>query len=250
MNKFLRLLLIMILAMSVFISACGEDDDDDNGNTDPPINPENFDFFFSLFGIGEGAKAEYGIVVEAYEGEDITSVTLSIGGIDVPIEDFWGVWMGFAELDPGESYAFELAINSNTYNFNLQLPVYPQIDWPATFDPTQSYDLSWILNPNINSNIQELVGTSWYYDDDLDEYVIVDDKYVFLDPGVRSYTLAANWLSVQEEYDLVLAETNWVISGALLAVASEVSIGSYGQDIRQAESVTHKYLNHLKHTLK
>ncbi len=236
MKKFLLLFMILTMCFSLLIIGCGNnDDDDDDGILDPP-DQEDFDYFFSvmrLFG-----RDEYIIGIDYFQGDSITTAELFINGNQIPLEyNEWILsWIGYADLEVTTVYNFELSINESreSWDFNLATTAAPAIDWPDEYSPDQELLLDWVLEPDTDSMIQDLMGTSWVWDTQNEEYDIIDDVFVLLDSDVRSYDVPANWMSTgQEEYDFILAETNYFVTDTFLAIAAEVSGVTYGYASRR-----------------
>ncbi|KQC08275.1 MAG: hypothetical protein APR54_04805 [Candidatus Cloacimonas sp. SDB] len=251
MKKLNWLLVFFLILSAMFVVGCSDDDDDNgngNGPTDPPFEPEEADYFFSVMDMED--RDEFLIVVYEYEGDPITNLNLLINGSAVELENMYDVWMTTYSFNYAQTYNFNLSINRQDYDFNLKIPANLDVDWPDEYNPTEGMVVNWTLNPNENSMIQEFAGSSWIWHEDTWEYEIIDDKWVFLEPSVRSFSVPANWLSVQEEYDFALLEYNFLEENGLIAAAMEISGVTYGDDddnLRQ--NLMFKFNEHVYRTI-
>ncbi|MBN1326515.1 MAG: hypothetical protein JW996_01055 [Candidatus Cloacimonetes bacterium] len=251
MKKALLFFLIVLLSLSLFITGCGDDDDDDNGNgTGPSTDPEDYEYFFLVMRSGE--REAYTVMLMNYDGDPINNVNFAINGqnVDMTYFELGAYWFADVELEVGETYNYELSINRESWDFDLATAAIPVVDWPNSFDPAQGMDVSWILNPNENSMVQEFGGTSWIYDEVNQEYELIDEEYVLLEGDARNYNVPANWMSDgQDEYDFMLAETNYYFTDKFLAVAVELSIALYGdweRDQIDEIAIAKKIASHLR----
>jgi len=213
MKKFSPFILLIVLMM-FSIWGCSDEDDNGTGITEPPYTEDEFDYFISVVNIPD--RGMFSINLINYQGEPIETVTLTLNGVDIPMNwvDSLYSWVGNVELVVNSNYNFDLTVNDSAWDFNLLVPPTPTVNWPMQIDFSEDWELSWNLNPDIDSQIQTMIAISFDY-----EYNIVDDEVALIESSDREFEFPGGWLTAGEMlYILTMAETNYFMDTTLLAV--------------------------------
>lgn len=197
MKKLTYLLMLLLISLFLLLGACGDDDEDDGLTGIPEITPENYDWEIYFMDFSDmGAKVNEYVIWADWLGDSaaITEEDMFTIKIDENLYEFWGgnyegewSYHTMAELEPGIEYAVEFFKNGTLLaNTNLRMAYSAAVDFPSTFDPTESAYISWEMD---GDNQYQVAILESYNDDNWD-----DESYEekVLSPSAREYTYPAN----------------------------------------------------------
>jgi hypothetical protein len=216
MKKSIIFSILLLLLLSIFVIGCS-DDDNDNGTTEPSINPEDYDYYMVVADME--ARGDYLITIMAYEGVAITSIEISINGVDVIMTNLMNIWTGIIPLDEGQTYQVEMTLNENDYSFSIQTTYIPDVNWPANWIVTEPTTITWSLVAN--AEYQDLYATAT-------DGITWDESYTDLGPSDRSFTIPANWVNPDlTDYTLMLMEMNFTLEDDLIVACMSADEAEY-----------------------
>ncbi len=217
---FLTLLVLLLL----FIGGCKNSSTSSNDDNDTEtLDGTEFNYYMTVFSnYDQGKEGSYYIYVYKEKGDEITSLLLSINGVDYEMyhEPFMEGWIASeqVQLNPGEEYNFNININENLYSksFSLTIPYKPEVNWPETVNIEESTQFNWTLGKD--AMYQEFNG---YADKGLNDET--ESNYKVLSTSARSFTMPANWLPKDyDTYSFDVFELNYYKDGnKFLAVSGE-----------------------------
>ena len=200
-----------------FISGCSDDDGD--GPSGPSINPEDYSYYMVVSAI-DLQRSEYIITITPMNNNVITSVEISINGVDVVMSNYMGMWSGLTEMDQGQAYQVEATINGNDHSLTINTPHIPIVDWPMNWVITEPTTISWTLTSN--AEYQEFYATAT-------DFTIWDENYEDLNNSDRSFTIPGNWVDpLLTDYYLMLMELNFSFDDDLIVSCMSVDEAAYG----------------------
>jgi len=216
MKKLWFLMIVILAAFSLFISACGDDDDDDNIDI---TNPDDADWVLAFFQLPDNLRS--GFMFEAWWNGESTAITeadvftLEVGGTSIPVESYFyaNEWIisGYDfPLNTGTTYEVKFYKNGNLIVSKNVKTCYPaSCDFPATYNPTQATTLNWTVPENNHTQFISVSSNNSTYTD-------FDEELFQVSNSTRSYTIPAN--SVQgfgagTDYELAVMEYNNYVSG-------------------------------------
>ena len=198
-----------------FISGCSDDD----GPSEPSINPEDYSYYMVVAAM-DLLRSEYIITITPMNNNVITSVELSINGVDVVMSNYMGTWSGLTEMDQGLTYQVETNINGNDHSLTINTPHIPIVDWPMNWVITEPTTISWTLTSN--AEYQEFYATAT-------DFTIWDENYEDLNNSDRSFTIPGNWVDpLLTDYYLMLMELNFSFDDDLIVSCMSVDEAAYG----------------------
>ncbi len=165
MKKLWFLMIVILAAFSLFISACGDDDDDNIDIT----NPDDADWVLAFFQLPDNLRS--GFMFEAWWNGESTAITeadvftLEVGGTSIPVESYFyaNEWIisGYDfPLNTGTTYEVKFYKNGNLIVSKNVKTCYPaSCDFPATYNPTQATTLNWTVPENTIPSSSALVQT-------------------------------------------------------------------------------------------
>jgi hypothetical protein len=232
MRKILLFLLLSLFLATIF-TGCG-DEDDDNPTAPTPNDVENLDFVMSImyenYDYQNRDQDELMISITPIDYDNsISTISLEINGevVELQAEDYLeDYYYGWVYATAGDVLDCALQINSSVANLSLQVPAYPEVDWPENYDPASLYDLTWQLE--FDSQYQFLSGYGETYDWENWETIDEDENLLDLMPSARFTNLPANWLkSGLEDYDLTLEEIFFDYDGEIAGMAAAFNTEYY-----------------------
>ncbi|MCB5258749.1 MAG: hypothetical protein LHW47_06285, partial [Candidatus Cloacimonetes bacterium] len=120
MRKYFILLIVVIMAAGLFLTACEE--------TENTTEPENAKWsVFVTANPPESDHSHFITVMWIGTPQDYvvpTSLELEIGGDEVDLEEWQDIWIGEKNLNPGAKYNFKLEVNGETVVNTNQTIVY------------------------------------------------------------------------------------------------------------------------------
>ncbi len=270
MNKYLLPLIsvFVIVCMLAFLTSCSSSDNDEDSGSftdifgpDGPeeLDPSEWDFYLGV--IHDDWDEDFTrdsthlIVVMLINPDALTGdLTVKKDGETVALDNEWDVfWFGEIDLVMGQSYNFELVTPSKSYSASLQIPYNAtSATFPETFDPTQSYTVSW----NLQGNNKYQFAEAWSYLWDWEDWENDQESVYFeeLSPSDRQHTFPANAVESfgpETEYDLSIIQADFKATGKLAAVAaSAVYEWYYDHDYREEitrKDVTERVVRIIEH---
>jgi len=209
--------------MMSFITGCSDDENDPTG---PSIDPEDYDYYMTVS--AEQGRGDYIIIISPMANNVITSMELSVNGVDVIMVNYPSMWAGTTEMDEGQTYQVEAVINGSDYSFSIVTAHIPAVNWPAIWDITEPTAIIWSLTSN--AEYQEFYATAT-------DYTIWDDNYEDLNNSDRSYTIPANWVDpLLTDYSLLLIEMNFAFENDLIVSCMSFDAAFYVQGRLNGES--------------
>ena len=237
MRKFSIFILVLTFCLVGLISGCSNDDESGDP-TGPSINPDDYDFYMVVS--STGLRSEYIINVSPMDTNTIQTLELTVNGSTVNMTNYMSMWVGLTNMNEGQTYQVEMAMNGSDYSFTMTTVHIPVVNWPNTWTVTEPTDLSWTLTSN--AEYQEIYGTAT-------DNTIWDEAYADLNASDRSYTIPANWVNAAlPEFNLMLMEMNFSFDDDLIIncmSASEMDYGilSESDKIRISKDFAKKILN-------
>ena len=237
---FLWFLILAFAASSLVLVGCGDDDGDGGGGTNPPgvDDIDDFDFAIVISEWDDGSRTHYwdALITPVDYTNPITTLTLSIGGNEVTVNNDWGVWMGnLGTLTPGQSYTVEAVINGTTFSQDITISYWPSTTLPTTWDITQPLELNWTMAGN---NMWQSIYADYVYWMDGSEETW-DDVEMELAASARSATLPANWVDIPTgayyDVDLSILEVNWAYNNRFLVLSDAENYEMYWSEHTDAE---------------
>ncbi len=150
----------------------------------------------------------------------ITSMEVSINGVDVMMVNYMSMWAGITEMDEGQTYQVEAVINEVDYSFTIQTTHIPIVNWPIDWTVTEPTTISWTLASN--AEYQDLYATAT-------DYTIWDENYADLNNSDRSFTIPANWVDpLLPNFSLTLMEMNFAFDDDLIINCMSFDESFYG----------------------
>lgn len=236
MKKVIYLLMLILISLSLLITACSDDDND--GLTGiPEITPENYDWSILFLDFSDlfAKNKEYVIWADwlgdsaAITENDIFTLQIDDDLYEMVGDNDEGEWsyQVFAELEPGTEYRVEFFKNGNSLtNINLRMPYEAMVTFPETFNPAQSANMSWEMDDNNQYQVAFL--DSYSYDWDEESHEEID-----LSPSAREYTFPANTVAnfgPGTEYQMGLIQFNFKNSGRYAFGSSYVAYQYYNSE--------------------
>ncbi len=249
MKRLLIGFLIVIISLMMFVSCDSDDDDDDKevvGITQPPTN----DWIYGLSATFYDVSRNGFVYVQALdENNIIDTCTVSIDNepVDMYYLDDMLEWHGDFVFEPGETYLFALDVNNGQYSQTAQLmmPYIPVLEYDMEWDGSTSTQLNWELEAGAQAQSLLILGP-----DDTSEPI----EYLFIDPALRAYTLAAGLHGYNdfetEALSVSVDEDNWVFSNNLLFLAytyNDAIYGTYDPEPRaHARRIGHHLMSQIR----
>jgi hypothetical protein len=181
----------------------------------------------------------YLILIESYNWNiPITYIELNINGQPINLSGEWDYFWGEADLNQGDTITYDLRINDSNYNNAITLPYRPQnVTFPAFYDPTQTYNITWSLT----GDSQQQFFEGW---------ACSESECYFtgttLAPWDRSFSIPSYWLPPNfPEYGLGLYEMNMNYDGNLAVYSAEGYGVYYGYDWRTDRTKIRETLKRL-----
>jgi len=113
MKKLNWLLVFFLILSTMFVVGCSDDDNGNgNGPNDPPFDPEDSDYSFTIVSYGE--RDVFLIYVTNFEGAPITNLSLMIDGLVVEMDNWEGEWMTTYTFNYAQVYNFDMSIANST----------------------------------------------------------------------------------------------------------------------------------------
>jgi len=235
MRRLILPFLVVLLMFSVTIIGCSDDDDNGGGATGGDTNPQDYDYYFAISkSMFEDKDSQFTAIVQSYQGSPIQSVQLSIDGTAVEMyanPAYEGAWGGLVTLtDDLVSHNFDLTINGTQYEYTLTKSAYPDVEWPDNYVMSQGMEINWTLEPNSNSDIQEIFAYGDNGPNDTEEIMQTIEAHK------RSFQIPANWFEESySDYSFELWEVNYKIKDNLLATSVEIDHQEYDDSKKQTE---------------
>lgn len=216
MKKFTILFLTFIFSMMSFISGCS---DDGNGTSGPSIDPEDYSYYMVVSAI-DLQRGDYIITITPMGNNIITSVEISINGVDVVMSNYMDIWSGLTVMGEGLTYQVDANINGIDHSLTIHTPYIPIVDWPPNWVITEPTTISWTLASN--AEYQEFYATAT-------NFTIWEDNYEDLNNSDRTFTIPANWVDpLLTDYYLMLMELNFSFEDNLIVSCMSVDEAAYG----------------------
>ena len=230
MKKILVFVLLSLFIATMF-TGCGDDDNDTTAPT--PNDLEDLNFVMSIANVEDDYNSrseELWVMVYPLDySTTINEISLTINGqtIELEFEEYGGnSYFGYLDAEAGDALNCQLIINGTTADLQLQVPAYPEVDWPEVYDPASVHDITWELE--LDSQYQFLSGYAETYDWDNWETIDEDENMLDLSPSARFTNLPANWLKPGlEDYDLSLEEIFFDYDGKMAGVAVAINSEYY-----------------------
>ena len=205
MKKFTILFLVLTFSILGFITGCG--DDENGGTTGPSIDPDDYAYYMVVSGI-DYQRSDYIISIIPMGNNIITSMEISVNGVDVLMTNYMDMWSGIALMDEGQTYQVEAVINGNDYSFSIVTTYIPEVNWPNIWNFTEPTPITWSLESN--AEYQDFYATAT-------NYSTWDDNFSELNPSDRSFTIPENWVDpLLTDYSLMLMEMNFSFKDNLI----------------------------------
>lgn len=229
MRKLWLALIVILAAMSLFITACG-DDDDNNDIT----NPDDAEWVITLFQIPDNLRA--GFMFEAWWNGAATAITeadvftVTIGGTNIPVESYfyaneWVISGYDFPLQPGTEYEVKFFKNGNQIVAKTVKTCYPaSCTFPGVYNPAETLTLNWNLTNNNQTQFVSVSSTNYPTNTNYDE------ELYQVSNSARSYTIPANAvqdMGVGTDYELGILEFNHYISGTCYLTTTQGAGASY-----------------------
>lgn len=226
MKKFTILFLVLTFSILGFISGCS-DDDGGGGTTDPSIDPEDYAFYMTVTST-DYQRDNYMITMIPMANNIITSLEISINGVDVVMTNYMELWSGSTIMSEGQTYQLEVTINGIDHSLTINTPHIPVVNWPVNWVLTEPTSIAWTLTAD--AEYQEIYGTST-------DYITWDEAYADLSPSDRSFTIPANWVDpIYTDYYLMLVEMNFAFEDNLIVTCMAFDEAFYVQGRLNGES--------------
>ncbi|MCB5252708.1 MAG: hypothetical protein RBR69_05620 [Candidatus Cloacimonadaceae bacterium] len=263
MKKLTIMLLLVMVSAFLLFSGCGKDDDDDNGDGGisglPDITPANYDWdiYFLDYAAVDFRADEYMIWADwlgnssAISEDDV--FTLDING---ETQEFWGgnyfgewSFSTMANLEQGTQYDIVFKKNGNTVaSKTLRMPYRANVNFPASFDPTQTASMDWEMAGNNKYQIVSLYSESEMEDED-------DDWEKSIPNSARSFTFPENAVEgfgPETGYDMMLSQANFEKSGriAFSSISFAAEFYGYGEPAKLDASELRNIAKNIKSAIK
>jgi len=241
MRKYLILLIITMMVAGLLLTACEEDE-----NITEPENAK-----WSVFVIANPPESPHSHSVTVMwigsdeDYEEPTSVELEIGGDEVDLDEWFGIWIGEKNLTPGEKYNFKLKIDGETVvNTNQKIVYNADATFPETYNPEETAYVEWTLE---NNNEHQVASVQALDPLDPEDDEIYDEE---LEPSARSYQFPADvvhYLGLGTVYTLEISEMNYKYVDDVMVASSQADSQDYGNIKRDRGSreETVKYVKHM-----
>lgn len=233
MRKFWILLVVLIAASMLFISACDEDD----------INITNIDdaeWVLNLMQLPEGISRAGFMFTAGWNGAatDITAsdvFTLTMDNVNIPVQAYFydNEWIISAydfQLNPGANYELKFSKNGNVIVEKIIKTCYSCTgSFPNVYDPTTSQEITWTVAGNNQTQFVSVSASNW------DGSISYDEELYQVSNSARSYTIPANAvqdLGVGTEYELAVLQSNVYISGTTYITTSHGDGATYESRIK------------------
>ncbi len=236
MKKFTLITLLFILAAMLIVSGCGSDSD--KVSKPEEITPAKADWMITIFygeeDIFSKTGSYYGIsawwfgnpndiVLGATAQIKFDNQTIELG----TIEDMFGLYWNYAELNPGQTYDVKFIFNgTERASTTLRIPYTCSANFSSTYNPSSTANISWTL---ANDNQYQYAGIdSWGPgEDDFDE----DMK--FIKPSARSHSIKANAVDsygAYTEYTQYVGQMSYKLQNRIAFLAVQEEMKEYGSN--------------------
>ncbi len=241
MRKYFIILIIALMAVGLFLTACEEDE-----NITEPENAK-----WSVFVTANPPASEHSHFVTvmwigpAQDYVEPSSITLEIGGDEVNLEPGAGLWMGEKDLTPGEKYSFKLKVDGETIvNTNQKIVYNADANFPETYNPEETAFVEWTLEKD---NEHQYASA---YALDPEDSAADEEVNEELEPSARSYQFPAGIISSHGEgtiYSLEISQMNYKYVDDVLVASAQADYQDYGYSKRDRGSreETVKYVKHM-----
>jgi len=192
-------------------------------NAQPP-DVDQFDYVVVISEEVDQYRDNYWAIIVMANDDAVTinSLDVTVDGQSVDMTQSYGYWFGdYFSLTQGAISNISAVIDGVSYSQSIQICYWPEIDFPETFDVTQSYDLSWTLG---GDNMWQVIdGYADWYNPDAGSTEYSYDT-INLSVSARSHTIPANWLGVpygvEYYFDLGLYQANWAYTDCFVVISS------------------------------
>ncbi len=228
MKKITILFFIVTLSMLGVISGCS-DDDGSGGTTDPSINPEDYNFYMIVS--DTESREDYVITLIPMNNNIITSIEISVNGVNVTMTNYMDMWSGLIDMEEGQTYQVEATINGINHSLTINTPYVPTVEWPVNWNVTEPTTINWSLAAN--AEYQEFYATAT-------DYITWDDNYADLSPSDRTFMIPENWVDpLLTDYSLMLIELNFSFEDNLIVSCMSADVIGYGifRDVSEREKI-------------
>ena len=220
MRNFKLLYALVIVLVSISVSACGEDE---------ITNPENAQWSVVIAKVNDSADAPYSVSVnwigDSSQYDQPYKVELLIGDEPVQLNNWNTYWIGEALLTPGDYYTVELSIDEmQMCKTSLFIVNDATASFPGDYNPSSTAYLSWSLNGS--NQTQRISVVSFNNADNT-----MDDFEEIIPPSSRSFYLPANIVQsygAQTTYTLEVTQINTKSVNDVLLISSQSQFKDYG----------------------
>lgn len=241
MRKYFIILIIALMAVGLFLTACEEDEN--------ITEPENAKWSVFVTANPPESQNSHSVTVmwigPAQDYAEPSSIKLEIGGDEVNLEKWAGIWIGEKNLTPGEKYSFKLKVDDETIvNTNQKIVYNADATFPETYNPTQTAYVHWTLEKD---NEHQIASAYALDPEDAANDEVVDEE---LEPSARSYQFPAGVVSYHGEgtiYTLEISQMNYKYVDNVMVASSQADYQDYGNIKRDRGSreETVKYVKHM-----
>lgn len=220
MREFKLLYALVLILVSISVSACGEDD---------ITNPENAQWSVVIAKINDLADAPYSVSVnwigDSNRYDQPYKVDLRVGDEPVPLNNWNTYWIGEAALEPGHYYTVELSIDDmQMCKTSLFIVNDATASFPSDYDPSSTSYLSWSVNGS--NQTQRISVVSFNNSDNT-----LDDFEEIIPSSARSFYLPANIVQSYGSlttYTLEITQLNTKTVNDVLLISSQSQFRDYG----------------------
>lgn len=244
---------IILLSVLFVLSGCNEENS--IITSIPAVSPEDYDWEFQildLFDSNQPIDNTYALYCTWLgDGNGITEndvITVQFNGGQLRMlqhvdSDETGMFMGQAQLNPGISYMVEIFKNGILQSEGtIKTPYRAIITYPTHYDSNTSAEITWTLSNNSQYQVAKVVSYS-------SDYVVYDEKYEYLSPASRKYTVPVNAVLDSGEggrYSIRLMQANFSKRGRTAFIAMQGLGRFYYPSTKEAIPITSLLLRNFR----
>jgi hypothetical protein len=242
MRKYFILLIVVIMAAGLFLTACEESE-----NTTEPENAK-----WSVFVTANPPESDHSHFITVMwigtpqDYVEPTSLELEIGGDEVDLVEWQDIWIGEKNLTPGAKYNFKLEVNGETVvNTNQTIVYNADADFPEDYNPEETAYVEWTLEKD-NEHQYASVYALHPLNPDEDEEVTEE-----IDSSDRSYQYPADvvhYHGIGTIYTLEISQMNDKYVDDVLVASAQADYEDYG-NIKRDRGSREEMVKYVKHML-
>ncbi len=257
MRKLLLIATIAVLAIALFLTACGDDKKDKiTGPAEVTFSNADWDVMFIDAGFDFDAKENHFAIMAYWMGDMAgmnpeDSAHLIVGEEEVPLQNMFVAFIGYAMLNAGQTYNVKFILNGvEKVSTSMTLPHSCQGTFPNTYNPSAATTFSWTLGQDSQ---YQYAGVSSYNEYNEDQE---DDDVKFISTSARNHTVKANAVQSYGSstvYELFVGQMNFKVQNRIAITAIGGSGQSYGyskdMDPQTRLERTRKFVTRLRSSL-